>query len=343
MRAIVINKYVEKASDLTVTTAPDPTPNNEEYTIRIHAAAANFFDILQIQGRYQTQPPFPWVAGVEFAGTVLSVPTSSSPPPTFKVGDRVFGGTQGAFATRVCAGAGTIRAVPEGWTFSDAAGLFVTAPTSYAALVTRAGVKEGDVVLVHAAAGGVGLAAVQVAKAFGATVIATASSADKLAVARSYGADHVISYTSSDWPSRVKELTAGKRGVDIVFDPVGLVDASTKCTAWNGRILIVGFAAGAIEKVPVNKVLLKNIALVGIFWGAYAVNQPEVVPQVWDGVMRLISEGKLRPTVYHDDSGRGGGGFHGLDSVKDALSALASRRTWGKVVINIPHHETSRL
>ncbi|PHH76248.1 hypothetical protein CDD80_1697 [Ophiocordyceps camponoti-rufipedis] len=255
MRAIVINKYVEKPSDLTATTAPDPSPKPGEYTIQIHAAAANFFDILQIQGRYQTQPPFPWVAGVEFAGTVLSVPPSPS-PSSFQVGDRVFGGTQDR----------------------------------------------------------------------------------KLAVARSYGAHHAVSYTSPDWPSRVKQLTPNQRGVDIVFDPVGLVDASTKCTAWNGRILVVGFAAGAIEKVPVNKVLLKNIALVGIFWGAYAVNQPEVVPQVWHGVMRLISEGKLRPTVYQDD------GFAGLDSVKDALSALASRRTWGKVVITIPPpQETSRL
>ncbi|PFH62824.1 hypothetical protein XA68_11836 [Ophiocordyceps unilateralis] len=181
------------------------------------------------------------------------------------------------------------------------------------------------------------LAAVQVAKALGATVIATASTNQKLSVARAWGADHVLSYTETDWPSRVKALTPAGRGVDIVFDPVGIVDASVKCTAWNGRILVVGFAAGAIEKIALNKVLLKNIAVVGIFWGAYAVNEPDMVPKVWEAIMRLVAEGKLRPSVYDHDR------FVGLESVKDALTALATRRTWGKVVITIPPQETGRL
>ncbi|KAH0495037.1 hypothetical protein TgHK011_008610 [Trichoderma gracile] len=337
MRGIEIRKYVKSPEELQVTDLPDPIPKDDEYVIEVHAAAANFFDILQVQGRYQNQPPFPWVAGAEFAGIVLSVPRRSRSRPRFAVGARVFGAAQGAFATKLCVREVALLPVPEGWSFRDAAGLFVTAPTSYGALVVRAGVRAGDVVLVHAAAGGVGLAAVQVAKAFGATVIATASTPRKLDIARSFGADHALSYADPDWPSKVKALTPRGRGVDIVFDPVGLVDKSTKCIAWNGRILVVGFAAGAIEKVAMNKVLLKNISLVGIHWGAYSVHERETIPRVWEGIMRLVREGKIRGTEYTDEE------FVGLDRVKDALLALGGRGTWGKVVIKIPQEGSSRL
>jgi NADPH:quinone reductase-like Zn-dependent oxidoreductase len=248
--------------------------------------------------------------------------------------------------------------VPEGWSFTEAAGLFVTAPTSYGALVVRAGVKKGDWVLVHAAAGGVGLAAVQgmffggfhsccslgiyhvsnrgslVAKAFGATVIATAGSERKLEVARSFGADHVVDYRDDKWPEQVKKLTPRGRGVDIVYDPVGMVDKSTKCVAWNGRVLIVGFAAGSIEKVAMNKVLLKNISLVGIHWGQYQFREKETEVAVWQGIMKLIAEGKFRGTEFTDRE------FVGLESVRDALRALGSRETWGKVVVRIPQTES---
>ena len=226
--------------------------------------------------------------------------------------------------------------MPPGWTFAAAAGLFVTAPTSYAALVVRAGIRPGDTVLVHAAAGGVGLAAVQVAKAFGATVIATAGTERKLDVARAFGADEGVLYTDPGWPERVKELTKGK-GVDIVYDPVGLVDKSTKCTAWNGRILVVGFAAGTIEKVAMNKVLLKNISLVGIFWGQYSVREKEAVPKVWEGISELVKQGKIRSTEFTD------GEFVGLERVSDALVALGSRGTWGKVIIKLPEEGKSML
>ncbi|TVY31964.1 Quinone oxidoreductase-like protein-like protein, partial [Lachnellula occidentalis] len=219
----------------------------------------------------------------------------------------------------------------------EAAGLFVTAPTSYGALVTRASVKNGDFVLVHAAAGGVGLAAVQIAKAFGATVIATAGTAHKLEVARSFGADFGVDYNNGDWAAEVKKLTPGGRGVDIVFDPVGLVDKSTKCIRWNGRILVIGFAAGSIEKVAMNKVLLKNISIVGLHWGAYAVHEPEKIAEVWEGIFRLIEEGKFRGTVFTDKE------FVGLESVGEALEALGSRETWGKVVVKVPQEGQSKL
>lgn len=213
----------------------------------------------------------------------------------------------------------------------------LTAPTGYAALVTRAGVKKGDFVLVHAAAGGVGLAAVQIAKAFGATVIATAGSARKLEVAKSFGADHGVDYNIKGWEEKVKKLTPQGRGVDIIFDPVGMVNASLKCIAWNGRILIIGFAAGDIEKVAMNRVLLKNISLVGLHWGGYAKEEPETVRAIWDGLFKLIQEGKFRGTEYRDRK------FVGLESVGEALGMLEKRDAWGKVVIAVPQERQSKL
>ncbi|KAF5969415.1 NADPH2:quinone reductase [Fusarium bulbicola] len=336
MRGIEITEYLKGPEQLQVSDLPDPKPTDKEYLIQVHAAAANFFDILQIQGKYQNQPPFPWIAGAEFAGTVVATPKDSS-NPKFPVGARVFGASQGAFATKIKAKEETLLPVPDGWSFKEAAGLFVTAPTSYGALVVRAGVKKGDYVLVHAAAGGVGLAAVQVAKAFGATVIATASTQHKLDIAKSYGADHVISYNDATWPAKVKALTPKSRGVDIVYDPVGLIDLSTKCTAWNGRILVIGFAAGKIEKVAMNKVLLKNISIVGLHWGAYSIHERETIPKVWNGIMDLVKQGKLRGTEYTDEE------FVGLERTGAALKALGGRGTWGKVVIKIPEEGQSKL
>ncbi|KAI1850908.1 hypothetical protein JX265_007233 [Neoarthrinium moseri] len=336
MRGIQVAKYVKGPQELKINELPDPKPSPDQYVIEVHAAATNFFDILQIQGKYQHQPPFPWVAGAEFAGVVISTPASVK-SPKFPVGSRVFGGSQGSYATKILATEVQLLPVPEGWSFRDAAGLFVTAPTSYGALVLRAGVKAGDYVLVHAAAGGVGLAAVQIAKAFGATVIATAGTQRKREVAKTFGADHVVDYRDDKWPELVKKLTPKGRGVDIVYDPVGMVDKSTKCIAWNGRILVVGFAAGTIEKVAMNKVLLKNISLVGIHWGQYSVHEKESVPVVWNGIMRLVEQGKFKGTVFSDKD------FVGLESIPDALVALGGRESWGKVVVTVPQGSESKL
>ncbi|GAW11376.1 hypothetical protein ANO14919_007200 [Xylariales sp. No.14919] len=336
MRGIQVAQYVKGPKELKVTELPDPKPSSDQYLIEVHAAATNFFDILQIQGKYQHQPPFPWVSGAEYSGVVLAAPANTK-SPKFPVGSRVFGASQGAYATKVCATEEQLLPVPQGWSFTDAAGLFVTAPTSYGALVLRAGVKAGDWVLVHAAAGGVGLAAVQIAKAFGATVIATAGTARKLEVARAFGADHVIDYRDASWPDQVRKLTPKGRGVDIVYDPVGLVDKSTKCIAWNGRILVVGFAAGSIEKVAMNKVLLKNISLVGIHWGMYAKFEKESVPIVWKGIGSLIEQGKFKSTVFTDKQ------FVGLETIADALVDLGGRESWGKVVVKVPQSGESKL
>ncbi|KAL1958869.1 hypothetical protein VTO42DRAFT_3706 [Malbranchea cinnamomea] len=344
MKAIQVKEYVKGPLDLTVTTLPTPSPSPDRYLIRIHAAGTNFFDLLQIQGKYQHQPPLPWISGMEFAGTVLATPTGSK-NPKFAVGDRVFGATQGAYATHILAPETSLRPVPEGWSFEDAAGLFVTAPTSYGGLVHRANVKSGDWVLVHAAAGGVGLAAVQIAKAKGATVIAAASTERKRQIARDFGADFTIDYRDAKWPDEVKKLCAqyrkgnGKAGVDIVYDPVGMIDQSLKCVAWNARLLVIGFAGGKIEKVALNRVLLKNVSIVGLHWGQYAVFEKETVPAVWEGIFDLVKQGKFRGISFKDQQ------FVGLESVPMALNALGARETWGKVVVQIPDEDTkpSRL
>ncbi|KIW08765.1 uncharacterized protein PV09_00703 [Verruconis gallopava] len=339
MRGIQVSEYVKGPEELKVIDLPDPVPKEDEYLIGIRASATNFFDLLQIRGKYQHQPPFPWIAGAEFSGVVLKAPDrlSNGKKPAFKVGDGVFGSGAGGYATKICATEWSLRPIPKGWSFFDAAGLFVTAPTSYAGLVTRAGVKKGDWVLVHAAAGGVGLAAVQIAKAFGATVIATAGTKHKLDVARSFGADYGVDYTNKNWPEEVKKITPNGRGVDIVYDPVGMIVPSTKCTAWNGRILVIGFAAGEIEKVPANRFLLKNISLVGLHWGAYNVYERETIPEVWKGLYELMESGKFKGTCYTDKE------YVGLESVPAALKALGARDTWGKVVVKIPEEGQSKL
>ncbi|KAJ5929725.1 hypothetical protein N7454_006675 [Penicillium verhagenii] len=318
MRAVQVSEYVKRTNISLRSTRPVPISSTS----------------FKSKANTSTNPPLPWVGGSEFAGTVTAVPTSSS-SPQFKVGDRVFGATQGAYATHVLAPEKSLLPVPAGWTFEDAAGLFVTAPTSYGGLVHRAGVKAGDWVLVHAAAGGVGLAAVQIAKAKGAVVIATAGTKRKREIAMEFGADYVVDYTDKAWPEEVKKLCAanregnGKAGVDIVYDPVGLIDASLKCVAWNARLLVIGFAAGKIEKVALNRVLLKNVSLVGLHWGPYAQFEKETVGVIWKGIFDLVAKGQFRGTAFKDDS------FVGLESVPRALQALGGRETWGKVVVNV--------
>ena len=243
MKAIQVTQYVDGPLDLFVTNLPTPVPHPDKYLIKIHACGTNFFDLLQISGKYQHQPPLPWISGSEFSGVVLATPTSTKDTGSsllssidgilnattahkFKVGDRVFGSGQGAYATHIMAPESSLFPVPAGWSFADAAGLYVTAPTSYGALVTRAKLQKGEWVLVHAGAGGVGLEAVQIAKALGATVIATAGSERKRQVCLDFGADYVVDYREQTWPQRVIGLCEqhrtgnGRKGVDVVYDPV---------------------------------------------------------------------------------------------------------------------------
>lgn len=168
-------------------------------------------------------------------------------------------------------------------------------------------------------------------------MIATAGSKHKLDVAKSFGADHAVDYRDKSWPDEVKKLTPKGRGVDIVYDPVGLIAQSMKCTAWNGRLLVIGFAAGDIEKMATNRILLKNVSVVGLHWGAYAINEPEAIKGVWDGLFNLMESGKFRGTCFTDQE------FVGLESVPAALKALGARDTWGKVVVKVPQEGQSKM
>jgi NADPH2:quinone reductase len=322
MRAIVVERWQEP-KELVAREWPDPVPRAGEVVLDVEAAGCNFFDILLVQGKYQMKPPFPFVPGAEVAGVVREL----GPGVTgVRKGDRVFGGMAlGAFAERVAIPAAALHPMPDAMTFPEAAAFPVVYPTSHAALVLRANLQPGETLLVHAAAGGVGIAAVQIGKALGARVIATAGGAEKLEVARRVGADVVIDYTRGDWIEAVKQATGG-RGADVIYDPVGgeIFDGSLKCIAWNGRLLVIGFAGGVIPEVKANRILLKNIAVVGLHWGAYAQHEPERVPWVFAELAKLYEQGKVRPQIF---------GTYGLDEVPQALEALAGRATFGKLII----------
>jgi NADPH2:quinone reductase len=291
--------------------------------VRVHAAGCNFFDILMVRGQYQVKPPFPFVPGAELAGVVDEVGPGVK---DFRVGDRVLASAGlGAFAERAAVPARGVWRMPDGMSFEEGAGFPIVYPTSYAGLVFRARLTAGETLLVHAAAGGVGIAAVQIGKALGARVIGTAGGPDKLEVARRAGADVVIDYRRDDWVDAVKEATGGK-GADVIYDPVGgdVFDASLKCIAWNGRLLVIGFASGRIPEVKLNRVLLKNISIVGLHWGAHAMYQPERIGETFDALFALYREGRIPPVVYRSWP---------LDELPAARAALGSRQSHGKIVV----------
>ncbi|KAI0293889.1 NAD-P-binding protein [Multifurca ochricompacta] len=294
MKAFVIQEYAHHSKIPLTVDAPDPVLQNdtENLLIDVYSAGLNFFDILQAQGKYQTQPPRPFTLGTEFAGTVAVAPAGSP----FKRGDRVFGSAQGSLGERVIAKPELVLPLPDTLSFDQGAGLYVTYPTSYEALVGRAKLQPGEWVLILAAAGGVGIAAIQIAKALGARVIAAASP-NKLEVARiAGGADVVVDYTKDSWQKYVMHITGG-RGVDVVYDPVGRIKDALKCIAWGGRALVVGFAGGAIEQLPLNLVLLKNVSVVGIFWGSYTSKSPRRFAEVWQELLAMLASGKLKPVL----------------------------------------------
>jgi NADPH2:quinone reductase len=322
MRAVVVDRWMEPG-ELRVKEIPGPEVAPHTLGIEVRAAGCNFFDILMVQGRYQVKPPFPFVPGAEVAGIVREVGEGVS---GFAVGDRVLGTAGlGGFAERAVVPAAGAWAMPEGMSFEEGAALPIIYPTSYAGLVFRADLRPGETLLVHAAAGGVGLAAVQIGKALGARVIATAGGTDKLAVARQNGADETIDYREEDFVARVRELTGG-RGADVIYDSVGgdVFDRSLKCIAWNGRLLVIGFASGRIPEVKANRILLKNIAVTGLHWGAHVTHDPERIGVTFRALFDLYRAGKIKPVIFKRYS---------LDEVPTALEALASRRTYGKLIV----------
>jgi NADPH2:quinone reductase len=291
--------------------------------LEVKAAGCNFFDILMMQGKYQVKPPFPFVPGAEVAGIVRAVGDGVK---GFKKGDRVLASAGlGGFAEIAVVPSVAAWAMPEEMSFAEGAALPIIYPTSYAGLVFRAKLEAGETLLVHAAAGGVGVAAVQIGKALGARVIATAGGPEKLEVAREAGADELIDYSKEDFVERVKQLTGGK-GADVIYDSVGgdTFDQSLKCIAWNGRLLVIGFAGGRIPEVKANRILLKQISIVGLHWGAHVQNEPARIPETFKALFDLYRKGKIKPVIFKTYS---------LEEVPVALEALGSRKTWGKVIV----------
>ena len=322
MRAVVVDRWLEP-KELEVSDAPEPQAGPGQVAVEVRAAGCNFFDILMIRGEYQVKPPFPFVPGGEIGGVVKAVGEGVE---GFAAGDRVLAtpGLGGFAEVAVAPARGTWR-LPDGMSFEEGAALPIIYPTGYAGLVFRAGLRAGETLLVHAAAGGVGSAAVQIGNALGARVIATAGGAEKCDVARRLGADEVIDYRADDFVAGVKELTDG-RGADVIYDPVGgdVFDRSLKCIAWNGRLLVIGFAGGTIPSVKANRILLKNIAVVGLHWGAYVSHEPERIDETFRALFELHAAGRIEPLIYDR---------YPLEELPKALEALGGRRTWGKAVV----------
>lgn len=295
--------------------------------VAVRAAAINFPDALMVAGTYQSKPALPFVPGVEVSGEVVTAPASSG----FMTGDRVMalldsgGLTRGGYAEIADAIPTAVSRMPKNMSFDEAAGFTLTYQTGWFGLHRRANLQPSETLLVHAGAGGVGSAAIQLGKAAGATVIATAGSDEKVEVCRGLGADRAINYKTQDFAEEVKKLTAG-RGADVIFDPVGgdVYDSSTKCIAFEGRIVIVGFTSGRIPQAATNHVLIKNYSVVGLHWGLYNMRAPELIPPAARALVELYEVGKIKPLV----SAR-----MPLADARQALATVAAGKSTGKVIL----------
>lgn len=324
MKAVLCHKFGPPES-LQLETIDPPLPGAGEALIDVKATALNFPDVLMIEGKYQSQPPLPFSPGGEVAGVVSAVGAGVS---EVKVGDRVFAGCgHGGMREALCVKAKELRSIPSDMSFVQASGISTTYGTSYYALKQRANLKPGENLLVLGAGGGVGIAAVELGRAMGARVIAAASTQEKRDAALKAGAHEVIDYSDGELKDKVKALTDGK-GADVIYDPVGgeLFDQVMRCINWDGRVLVVGFAAGDIPRLPINLVLLKSCQVVGVFYGAFIAREPEETAQNFREVLDLYNQGKINPLV---------GQTFPLTDYAQALRCLSERRAIGKVVVEL--------
>jgi NADPH:quinone reductase len=321
MRAIRCNQY-GPPDTLTLETLPDLTPGPGQVVIDVKAAAVNFPDVLIIENKYQVKPQLPFTPGAEVAGIVRAAGEGVKFAPGTHVVAYV---GQGGFAEQVVASANACVPLPAGADFATAAAFTLAYGTSHHAVVDRAALRAGETMLVLGAAGGVGLAAVEIGKVLGARVIAAASSEEKLEVCRRFGADATINYSTEDLRERIKALTDGK-GPDVIYDPVGgdYAEPAFRSIGWRGRYLVVGFANGEIPKLPLNLALLKGASLVGVFWGDFARREPQHNAAAFTEMMGWIGEGKLKPYVSKR---------YKLADTAEALKDMASRKVTGKIVI----------
>ncbi|MDH3234459.1 MAG: NADPH:quinone oxidoreductase family protein [Alphaproteobacteria bacterium] len=324
MRAMLCTEWGGPET-LKLQTVEPKHPGEGQIRIAIKAAGLNFADTLMIAGKYQDRPDFPFSPGLEAAGEVIECGTGVT---GIEPGTRVMAMLgHGGFAEEAITTPERVFAIPEAMPYTEAAGFPVAYGTSHVALRHRARLEAGETLLVHGAAGGVGLTAVEIGTVMGATVIASASSAEKLALAKQYGAQHGIDYSTEDIRERVLEIT-GKHGADVIYDPVGgdVFDASLRCIAWEGRLLVIGFAAGRIPEAPANYLLLKNCAAVGVYWGAYMKRNPAVIRRSFEELLGWYAAGKLKPHVSET---------YDLADAAAAMNAMMARKTTGKIVVTM--------
>ncbi|MEQ8403569.1 MAG: NADPH:quinone oxidoreductase family protein [Oceanicaulis sp.] len=322
MRALVCKDFAPY-DQLKVEDVPEPDLGEGMVMIDVKAAGVNFPDILLVEGKYQMKPPTPFVPGMEAAGVVSKL---GEKVQGVEEGQRVIVATMlGAFAEKVPAHFSQIVPMPDSMSYEEGAALTTIYGTSYHALKDRAKLKEGETVLVLGAAGGVGIATVQLAKAMGANVIAAASSDEKLAFAKENGADETVNYSTEDLKAKVKELTGGK-GVDVVYDPVGgdFAEPALRASGWDARYLVVGFASGPIPKIPLNLALLNSRNIMGVFWGAWVGREPKANAQNMKEIFDFFEAGKIKPQISAS---------YPLDDVQKAFEDLMERRVKGKVVL----------
>ena len=306
---------------------PDSPRDENAVRIAVRASAINFPDALMVAGTYQYKPDLPFIPGAEISGDVIAAPASSS----LKKGDRVMamvtsgGLNQGGYSQVTDARPQVVMRLPDAMPYEDAAGFMLVFQTGWFGLHRRAHLQAGETLLVHAGAGGVGSAAIQLGKAAGATVIATAGSDEKVEITQKLGADHSINYKTQDFAEEVKELTQG-RGADVIYDPVGgdVYDRSTKCIAFEGRIVIVGFTSGRIAQAATNHVLVKNYSVVGLHWGLYNQRAPELIPDATRSLLDLYKAGTIKPYISATLP---------LAEAPRALAMVAGGKSTGKVIL----------
>lgn len=324
MRAMRVHELSDDIGSIELVEADLPPPGEGEVRLRLKACSINFPDLLMIQGKYQFKPDLPFSPGMEGSGIVTELGPGVD---NVSVGDEVVAGLRiGGFAEEVNAATAACRPIPKGMDFVKAAAYPAAYLTAYVALVVRGNLKAGETLLVHGSTGGVGLAAVDLGKLLGATVIATSASDEKLKTVNDRGADHVLNVTKG-FREKVKELTGGK-GADVIYDPVGgdVFDESVRCIAWNGRLLIIGFTSGRIPSVPVNMPLIKGFSVVGVRAGEHGRRDPEAGKENIQAIDNWASEGKIDPYVC---------ATFPLERAVDAMRMLQDRQAVGKVVLTM--------
>lgn len=325
MRSWVVTKLTDPSDSLELQEFSKPIPKQGEVLIKVEAAALNFFDILLCQGKYQEKPALPFTPGAEISGTIHAVGKGSS----LKVGRRVLATPPlptGGFAEWVAVPEDCVYPISDSISWGEAASMFITYQTAYYALHRCAMLQPGEVLLVHAGSGGVGSAAIQLGVAAGARVIATAGGPEKVDICKQLGAEVAIDYLTEDFVEIINQVTS-RRGANVIFDPVGgdIFDRSRKCIAFEGRLLVIGFAGGRIADAPTNHALVKNYSIVGVHWGLFRKLMPDQVLITHQALLDLHDHGAIRPLVFKE---------YPFDALPEALNLLATRKTWGKLVVH---------